>query len=203
MKNEAQIRDALIENTIHLIAVGGFEKATTRNIAQYNAEATGLTLNDAYIYRIFGSKEALYEEAFCRLNDELFSAVCRKLDVTEFSDLPVKEDMYYLLEGLWNFLLRSEERCRCYVRYYYSIYLKETSLRRHREGFAVVVGRMKEFFKEEADVNAILHNVLTTMLSFAIRVYNGELTNTQTNAQHIYNVIWCTMSTYLKNNGEG
>jgi len=203
MKNEAQIRDALIENTIRLIAEGGFEKATTRNIAQCAAGPDSISLNDAYIYRIFGSKEALYAEAFSRLNDELFSAVCRKLDITEFSDLPVKEDMFYLIEGLWSFLLRSEERCRCYVRYYYSIYLKEESLRRHREGFAVVVDRMKDFFKEEADVTAILHNVLTTMFGFAIRVFNGELANTQVNAQHIYNVIWCTMSTYLKNNGEG
>lgn len=198
MKNEMQIREALIENTIYLIAQGGFERATTRNIAQCKANGAGLITNDAYIYRIFGSKESLYAEAFCRLNDEFLVAMCRRLDRIKFGENSLKEDLYFLWQGIWNFLLRNELRCRCYTRYYYSIYFKEESLRHHRESFNIVVRRMKHLFKDEADVDAILHNMMTTMLNFAIRVYNGDLANCEKNAKHIFNTIWCGVAPYLK-----
>lgn len=198
MKNEAQIRDALIENTIHLIAQGGFEKATTRNIAQGGSDSCHVTLNDAYIYRIFGSKEGLYAEAFAKLDRELNLAMCRRLDIMEFGQHPIFEDMYYLWDGIWNFVLRNEERCRCYTRYYYSVYLREGSLRRHRESFQVIADRMRGVFKEEADVTAILHSALTTILSFAVRVYNGDIVNNEVNSKHVFNIVWCSLSTYLK-----
>ena len=198
MKNEAQIRDALIENTIYLIAQGGFEMATTRNIAQCGANAAGLVLNDAYIYRIFGSKETLYAEAFARLNDELFSYMCRGLDKNKFSSRPVREELCALWMWLWKFVLGNEMRTRAFVRYYYSIYLREASLRRHRECFDAVVTRMRCIFKEEADVTAIMHNVLTSTFNFAIRIFNGDLVNDESNTEHIFNVLYCTVSTYLK-----
>ena len=198
MKNELQIREALIENTIHLIAEGGFEKATTRNIAQYGNHDLGVTLNDAHIYRIFGSKEALYGEAFARLNDELFAFMCRGFDKVDFVNKPIKGELHRLFVNLWNFVLAKEPRTRAFTRYYYSIYLKEASLRRHREAFDVVAGRMKAIFKEEADVNAIMHNILTSILGFAVRVFNGDILNSESNTEHIFNVLYSSLVPYLK-----
>ena len=198
MKNEAQIREALIENTIYLIGQGGFEMATTRNIAQCKAHNLSVSLNDAHIYRVFGSKEALYAEAFARLNDELFSYMCRGLDRVDFANHSAREELYRLWDHLWKFVLNGEVRSRAYTRYYYSIYMKEESLRRYRLCFETVVKRMTPIFKDEADVNALLNNVMMSMFNFAVRVFNGDILNSQSNSDHIFNVLYSTLSMYLK-----
>ena len=53
-------------------------------------------------------------------------------------------------------------------------------------------------FKEHADVVAILHSVFTALFDFAIRVYNGELEDSEINRLHIFKVLYCMM-TYFKN----
>ena len=57
---------------------------------------------------------------------------------------------------------------------------------------------MTPIFKEEADVEAILHSVFTALFDFAIRVYNGELEDSDINRPHIFNVLYGMMATYLK-----
>ena len=54
-------------------------------------------------------------------------------------------------------------------------------------------------FKEEADVDSIIHSVFTTMIDFAIRVYSGALIDDEVNRTHVFNVLYCMMSTYFKN----
>jgi hypothetical protein len=98
----------------------------------------------------------------------------------------------------WQFILGNEERCRCYVRYYYSIYFRGNSRKTHKKLFEGIVNEMMPMFKEEADVFSILHSVFTALFDFAIRVYNGELEDNEINRPHIFNVLYCMMITYFK-----
>ena len=110
-----------------------------------------------------------------------------------------KEKLERFFSMAWQFILGNEERCRCYVRYYYSIYFKGASLEAHRKLFAGMVDEMTPIFKEEADVSSILHSVFTALFDFAIRVYNGDLEDNDENRPHIFNVLYCMMITYFKN----
>ena len=74
MKREVEVRELLISNAIHLIGEGGFERATTKEIAYCGGHLPDLKMNEVYIYRIYGSKERLYEAVFNRLDHELFDA---------------------------------------------------------------------------------------------------------------------------------
>ena len=67
----------------------------------------------------------------------------------------------------------------------------------HKKLFSEMVGGMAAMFKEEADAVSILHSTFTTLLDFAIRVYNGELEDSEENRKHIFNVLYCMMSAYL------
>lgn len=200
MRCEGEIRSTLIDNTIHLIAEGGFEKATTRNITRYSPPTDQYTLNEAYIYRLFGSKEALYASAFLLLDTELVTSLCRKMENLHFSAGPNRAAFEALFQSAWRFLLRNEMKCRCYTRYYYSIYFKEASQRKHRAAFEMIVNQLAPAFKPEANVTAIMHGVLTMMLDYAIQVYNGDLENTENNATHVFNVLYCVIATYLVSN---
>ena len=201
MKYENEVKELLINNAIHLIAEGGFEKATVKELATCGGNLPGFKMNDVYIYRLFGSKEDLYRAAFARLDSELFynfrkayviaNDLCR--DEKDF-----KAKIFKFLEVAWGFILNDEERCRCYVRFFYSVYFIGESAEAHRELFSGLVAELAPAFKDEADVVSILHSVFTAMLDFAIRVYNGGLIDNEENRPHVFNVLYCMMSTYLK-----
>ena len=203
MKHEAEVRELLISNAIHLIAEGGFERATTKELTHCGGSLPGFKMNEVYIYRIFGSKENLYEAAFLRLDDELFGAFRNGVRFVGGFEVDTKERLYEFFQRAWYFLLGNEERCRCYVRYYYSIYFKGNACRLHRQLFEGLVNEMAPIFKEEADVEAILHSVFISLLDFCIRVYNGTLEDSELNRPHIFNVLFCMMMTYFKESLRG
>ena len=198
MKYEAEIKELLIENAIHLIAEGGFEKATTKNLTYYNAQALGVKMNEVYIYRLFGSKENLYEAAFLRLDAELIGAFKKGVEMVGGFGGNSAEKFNKLHALAWNFILGNEERCRCYVRYYYSIYFNGSSKDAHKRLFSGILSDLTPIFKEEANVGAVMHSVFTALFDFAIRVYNGDLDDSEENRANIFNVLYCMISTYLK-----
>lgn len=196
MKCEAQIKEILIGNAIHLIAEGGFEKATTKNLTHCRGDVLDVKMNEVYIYRLFGSKESLYEAAFARLDSELYGAFQKGFAAVE--DLAPREGMYEFFLMAWRFILGNEERCRCYVRYLYSVYFKGRSLEEHRALFQKIVSQFEPMFKEEANVKAIMHSVFISLFDFAIRVYNGELEDSDENRPHVFTVLYCMMAAYFK-----
>lgn len=198
MKYEAEVRELLIENTIRLIAEGGFEKATTRAITYSAPMPEGIKLNEVYIYRLFGSKERLYEEAFDRLDHELVYVLLSALKKVERFDEEPREQIRVIFSEVWRFLLDNEVRCRSYIRFYYSVYFRGVTLSAHNKLFSSVVGEFAPLFKEEADVKSVMHSILTTMLDFAVRIFNGDLADTKENELHIFNVIHSTVAMYQK-----
>lgn len=198
MNREAEIKELLISNAIRLIAEGGFEKATTKELAHCSGNLPGFKMNEVYIYRFFGGKEKLYEAAFLRLDVELFYALQDAAKAVGGLQGGSREKFQSFFTEAWSFVLRNEARCRCYVRYYYSIYFKGTSLAAHKKLFDEIISGMRPIFKKEADVSAIMHSVFTTMLDFAIRVYNGAMEDSEENRAHVFNVLYCMMMTYFK-----
>ena len=198
MKNEQDIREILISNTISLIAEGGFERATTKAITYSGNSLPNVKLNEAYIYRLFGDKEHLYEKAFEKLDKEFFNALYKCVQSFKETDETVKEKLYGIFLQAWYFLLKNEARCRCYIRYYYSVYFKGESLASHNRNFNEIVSSFAPLFKDEADVKSIMHSVFTAMFDFAIRVYNCELEDSDINRPHIFNVLYCMMAIYFR-----
>lgn len=197
MKKESIVQSILIDNTIHLIAKGGFEAATTRAITYSNKSISDVKLNEVYIYRLFGGKEQLYAEAFEKLDSELFNEIKKDIDEFQNSDFSLEVKFKVVFMHLWRFMLQNEEHCRAYVRFYYSVYFKGMTQKKHSEHFEQIVERLSPVFKHEADVHSLLHSVLTTMMDFAIRIYNGDLSDSEDSATHIFNVIYLSLSGYF------
>ena len=93
MRYEAEIKELLIENAIHLIAEGGFEKATTKELTHCGGQLPDFKMNEVYIYRFFKSKENLYEAAFVRLDTELFYAFKHGVEIVGGFDDVGKEKL--------------------------------------------------------------------------------------------------------------
>ena len=197
MKNERLYREVFIKNTIRLVAEGGFEKATTRAIAGERREIGNVRLNEAHIYRVFGTKENLLAEVFSLLDDELVSVIQRNLSVFSNGE-DFKAQCKTLFTELWRFLLQNESKCRYFTRYYYSVYFTDDIRRKHIKKYETLVEKMTARFVEGADVWSLLHHIITVMLDFAIRVYNGGLSDTKENAEHIFTVVYSSIEPYLK-----
>jgi AcrR family transcriptional regulator len=197
LKRETEIRDLFIENAINIIADAGFEKATTKELTHCSGNLPGLKMNEAYIYRIFGSKEKLYEATFEKLDNELYIAFMKALEAVIGFNCNIKDKLNNLFLMCWGFILQNEVRLRCYVRFYYSAYFKGSVAEAHNKLLMGVVNQISPIFKREADVLSILRSVFTTLLDFGIRVYNGELEDNEDSRKHIFNVLYCTMMTYF------
>lgn len=197
MKNERIYRETFINNTIRLVSEGGFEMATTRAISGDRKEVTGVKLNEAHIYRVFGTKENLFAETFAMLDNELITVI--KGGLSDFNgDNDFRGGCEKLFMKLWRFLLQNEDKCRYYTRYYYSVYFKNGVYDVHMKKYAVLIEKMTPSFVHGADVWSLFHHIITVMLDFAIRVYNGALEDTEENAYHIFNVAYSSIAPYLK-----
>ncbi len=197
MKNEQFYRELFINNTIRLVAEGGFEMATTRAIAGDRREIDGIRVNEAHIYRVFGTKEILFAETFAMLDDELVSVIMEGLSVFD-SKQDFQDQCYTLFLKVWEFLLQNEQKFRYYTRYYYSIYFKSAVQQMHRQKIEPLIEKITPVFVEKADVWAILYHVLSVLLSFALNVYGGVLENSEENIPHIFIVAYSSIALYLK-----
>lgn len=198
MKRENEVRELLIRNAIHLIAEGGFEKATTKELTFCGGMLPDVKMNEVYIYRLFGSKEHLFEHAFQSVDREVLSTIKAGAAPFDSFEQGTKEKLCCVFTATWQFIIEHEEHCRCYVRYYYSAYFKGRSQKQHQQLFEEMIVRLLPIFRADADTVSILHSVFTATFDFAIRVYNGDLENSASNRTHIFNVLYCMMATYLK-----
>ena len=198
MQREQEIREILINNTIHLIAEGGFEKATTHAIAFSGVQPSTFKMNEVYIYRFFGGKEKLYAAAFAKLDTEIHLALCGYTDFRPYPEQDVKSQLYEAFLKTWGYILTNEAYCRCYARYYYSVYFKDESFQTHNRLFDGIVERFAPLFKEGTDVKFIMHGVFTTMIDYAVWVHNGDFKSTVNTTEHVFNVTYGMMVTFLK-----
>ena len=198
MKNEEVLREAYLSNTIRLIGEYGFEKATTNAIAHDGIRVPGVTTNEVYIYRLFGSKINLYAEAFAFLDNELFSYLQSILKTLDHGGRTVEENFRSVFTNLWRFLLKNEQRCRCYIRFYYSAYFQGDPLRRHRKLLNEQRGYFTTVFKDESDIISIVHTLFMSMLDFANQVFNHDLDDNEENAYHIFLLLFSSIKPYIR-----
>ena len=198
MKRQDEVKDLIIENAIQLIADGGFEKATTKEITYSGGDLHGMKMNEVYIYRIFGNKEAVYDAAFARLDEEMFIAVKNALSSMGGWGGDLRESLWELFLKAWDFVLEKRDRCRTYIRYYHSVYFKGESLDSHNKKFELIASEFAPIFREEANVYAIMHSTFTALLEFAICVCNGTVENNDDTRHHVFIVLYSMMMTYFK-----
>ncbi len=186
------LRQALIDGTIHVIAQNGLDKATTKAIGN----ATGI--NEVYIYRLFESKEKLFEKAFEHLDKQLVDKSLLHIDVMYMREMDYETRCRIYFLAVWRFLVGNKDEILMYVRYYYSPYFKKHSAGAHKLRFTPVVNKFRDAFKDEADVWMILNHILNVMLDFAVMVHNDEMPKEDDYTEHVFRVIYASIKQYFK-----
>ena len=190
-----ETRRRLIDGTIHVIARDGLDKATTKQIG------IETSVNEAYIYRCFEDKEDLFAKTFEALDQELFANGMRYIPVMYTQNMAYEMRCWIFFGAIWKFLLGNRDKCLAFVRYYYSPYFARNSAEEHKKRFVPLIEKFKDAFREEANVWMIMNHILTTMLDFAIKVYNGAVPDNDDTAEHVFRLIYVSIRQYFKNEG--
>lgn len=193
---QAEIRHKLIDGTIHVIAQGGLDKATTKQIG------TETSVNEAYIYRCFAGKEDLFSKTFDYLDNELADITMQYVSVMYMTDMDFQQRCRFFFFKVWDLLLSNSEKCLTYVRYYYSPYFKKYSHDSHKSRFKPLLDRFRPAFIDEADVWMILNHILDVMLGFAVKVHNGHMSDSDDYGEHVFRVIYAAVKQYFRKTQE-
>lgn len=186
------LRQALIDGAIHVIAHNGLDKATTKAISN----ATGI--NEVYIYRIFENKEKLFEKVFEYLDIQLVDKALLHIDVMYMTEMDYETRCRIYFLAIWRFLIGNRDEIFAYVRYYYSPYFDKRCSAVHKQRFIPLVNKFKDAFKDEADVWMILNHILNVMLDFAVMVHNDEMPKKDNYTEHVFRVIYQSVKQYFK-----
>ncbi len=188
-----QTRKKLIEGTIRVIARDGLEKVTTKSIG------VETSINEAYIYRCFGSKEELLAASFDVLDEELFAKTMQYIEVMYNQGIEFEMRCRFYFYAVWSFLLGSHDKCLAYIRYFYSPQFTKYSAEAHEKRFLPLVAKFKDAFKEDANVWLILNHILNVMLDFAFKVHIGQMPKEDNYAEHIFRVTYASIAQYFRN----
>ena len=99
---------------------------------------------------------------------------------------------------MWSFVLRNQNKCLAFIRYYYSPYFKKHSLEEHTRRFSDIVERLETAFRPKANVWMLMNHVLTTILDFATKVFNGDIGNNEDTHAHVFKVCYSALAPYLR-----
>ena len=186
-----EMRLALLESTVDAIATLGFSGATTKVIASRPK------INEAYIYRLFGGKEKLFAATFEMLDEELISSI-RPLNRDLIEQSGVSAALREVFDRVWRFVLARPDRCIAYVRYYFSPYFMTFSHKSHMAAYRPIIAALQPFFRDGADVTSLAHHVLSSLLDFAVRVHNGDISDTPDTSMHVFRVLFYVFHPYLR-----
>lgn len=189
-----EIRQRLIEGTIHVIARGGLDKASTKQIG------IATSINEAYIYRCFADKEDMFTKVFDALDEELLATTMQHIELMYISEIEFELRCRGYFSALWAFLLSNRDKCLAYVQYFYSPYFVKYSVDGHKKRFLPLIEAFRSAFKAEADVWMILNHILNVMLDFAVKVHNGQMSRDDDYAEHVFRVIYVSVKQYFRDN---
>ena len=190
------VKEMLIDRAIAVLGSNGMDKATTKAIVA----DTGIS--EVYIYRHFANKEDLLTKAFEKLDEELAQKTLLHIHVMYVQSMEYRERCRFFFTAVWEFLLRNQIKCTAYIRYYYSPYFSQHSADAHKERFMPLVDKFQEAFKDDANTWMLLNHILATMLDFAMKVYEGQLPNNDDTTEHVFRIIYYSVSPYFKRSGE-
>ena len=191
-QKKSEIRKALQEAAIQIIAKHGLERVTTKELKiQANVG------NEAYIYRVFANKQDLIATTFDMLDHELMRGISINLDIMRDESLSLDERCLLIFTALWKFLLACPDRCMYFMQYYYSPLFVRYSAERHRELYEPVVERFGRVFKQGTDVWRMLNYILDIMLTMSIKVFRGEIENTPEFEREVFESIYRSLQPYL------
>lgn len=189
---QAEIKQALIQSTIHTISEFGIDNATTKQLA------AGAGVNEVYIYRIFGGKEEMFKAAFNYVDIDFSQALLKFFPMAYNPKQDVEARFKNLFDLIWEYATDDKEKCSFFIRYYYSrCYTKQLSEER-KEIYSDVMRIFDTAFVRGTDTWWLFNHILDVVFSSAVKVLRNEIANNAETTKTIFNLLFPAVKQYLK-----
>lgn len=189
--SQTDMRSALINSAIHVVACNGIDRTTTK------ALATHANLNEVYIYRVFGGKEELLKETFDVLDIQFRDCLLRYIDVMNDTSLPMKERCWQFFSKVWEFTLNDREKCSFFIRYYHSRFFDTYSIKKRRETYKELMDYFTIAFKDGIDVWLLLNHIFDVLFASVIKILRNEIEADDRIAVSTFALIYMAVEPYF------
>ena len=189
---QCEMRQKLIDSTIHVVANDGIHRATTKAISTHSG------INEAYIYRFFADKDDMLKEAFSFLDEEMVSAIMRFLPIMNDSKDDFKGCGRKFFGELWKFLVGNKEKCSFFIKYYYSQHYDSYPKDERAKAYQRVVDGFSPAFKKGTNVWAVLNHILDVVFCNYVKVLRDELPADESSADMIYSFVYRSIEPYFE-----
>lgn len=163
------MKRVFLKSAVRVVARDGLERVTTKAIAR---EAH---LNEAYIYKCFSGKDELLDAALHQEDADYAAMLLDAAPVLFDTSRSWKERAFALWEQSWAFILEERDDCIFYIRFYFAALGMSSVFGKHMESYQSLLEQIRPFFKPDANIDMVIHQVFCTMLFFASRVMDGDL----------------------------
>ena len=170
-------RELLIDAVVRVAAREGLDRTTTKLIA---AE---VPCNEVYIYRNFGSKDALLQAAFSRTDLRFVQTVLKNLDVMDAPGHPLEQRCRALWEPVWRFCLAAQ--------------FLASAHELHHRNYQQLQARLSRYFISSHDSWLLMAHIFETILSFVSHVLCGDLQDTPELDEQVFRLIFRTLQPCL------
>ena len=186
----AERKEKLIEATVQIIAEHGLENLRTAEICKIAG------VNVAYLYDLFENKDDLIAQAFAASDERFLKTILDNFPVLHY------QSIYYemrcrLFMRCWEHIINRRRYTVFYVRYYYSSSFQKYSYAEHMQRYAGLIEKMKPAFPETANVKAILHHILDTLLGMAMKQINDPQESDEAAAETNFGIIFSVVKNYI------
>ena len=165
-------RELLIDAVVRVAAREGLDRTTTKLIA---AE---VPCNEVYIYRNFGSKDALLQAAFSRTDLRFVQTILKNLDVMDAPGQPLEQRCRALGEPVWRFCVAQPDEL-------------------HHRNYQQLQARLSRYFISSHDSWLLMAHIFETILSFVSHVLCGDLQDTPELDEQVFSLIFRTLQPYM------
>lgn len=187
----AERKEKLIEATVQIIAEHGLENLRTAEICKIAG------VNVAYLYDLFENKDDLIAQAFAASDERFLKTIRDNFPVLHYQSIAYEMRCRVLFMRCWEHIINRLRYTVFYVRYYYSSSFQKYSYAEHMQRYAGLIEKMKPAFPETANVKAILHHILDTLLGMAMKQINDPQESDEAAAETNFGIIFSVVKNYI------
>lgn len=187
----AERKEKLIEATVQIIAEHGLENLRTAEVCKIAG------VNVAYLYDLFENKDDLIAQVFAASDERFLKTILDNFPVLHYQSIDYEMRCRVLFMRCWEHIINRRRYTVFYVRYYYSSSFQKYSYAEHMQRYAGLIEKMKPAFPETANVKAILHHILDTLLGMAMKQINDPQESDEAAAETNFGIIFSVVKNYI------
>lgn len=190
--NAEQTKRMLMDMTSRIIAREGFNRATTKNIA----EQCGVS--EVYIYRLFKDKDDLLLQTFLDNDLQLRSLLLLSLPILKDESMPLKDRVRTYYFKALDLMLSVPDDAVAYLRFFYSAKYLDLARSEHENCYKPVVKGLSELFKSGIDTAFLLRYTFESLLTVVYNISIGRQKLTDELREWIFEMNYNQLLPYIK-----